>query len=71
MCGNVTKCPGREDLVLKTTTAVSKHYASSDSVYFVSERRKCLAICDGERGVFGVYWLNGQLPLPRYFGRKT
>ena len=36
---------------VEDTTAISKHYASSDSVYFVSEGRKYLVICDSERHV--------------------
>jgi hypothetical protein len=48
-------------------TPIAEHYASSVSVYFVSEGRKCLVICDSERHMSVVWWLNGQWPLPCCF----
>ena len=44
---------------VEDAAATSKHYAGSDSVYFVVEGRKYLVICDHETNV-SVFWLNVQ-----------
>jgi hypothetical protein len=36
---------------VENTTVIRKLYANSDGVYFVTEGRKYLVICDGERHV--------------------